>query len=151
MPGARLRQIIGIAIGGGFVVVSIALRMHSWQERGFAAAFLLGACSFALWALTVAVASLDDSSAWPAVAVTGQVALTGALVTLTRRARLRTESGFCGTRRPIPGQLAAFDVAARMLGQLQTAATAPAGAAIDQPRRWPRTDRATRSTAWRAW
>ncbi|MFE4695914.1 hypothetical protein ACFRIC_02370 [Streptomyces sp. NPDC056738] len=107
-----MRQIIGGVIGVGSIVVSVALRLHSWPERGFVTVMLLGMGGFgllfhqwrvrgelaarpwvlggvALWALTVAVASVDDSAAGPVAVLTALVGVTGALVSLTRKARLR--------------------------------------------------------------
>ncbi|MEU4166996.1 hypothetical protein AB0F46_08935 [Streptomyces sp. NPDC026665] len=115
MRGAQKSQVIGRVIGGGFIVVSVALRVHSWRERGFVTVMLLGACGFAflfhhwrvrgdltarpwllggvaLWALTVAVASFDDSAAGPVAVLAATVGVTGALVTLIRGARLRKKA-----------------------------------------------------------
>ncbi|MGW1531196.1 hypothetical protein [Streptomyces aureus] len=108
-----LKRLVPYAIGGTWLIGSIVLRVHSWHERAFVAAFLLGACCYgllfhrwrqeddmaarrwclggaALWALTVAVASFDDGAATPVAGLAVLVGVVGAL-TLARTARPRAK------------------------------------------------------------
>ncbi|MDU8995776.1 hypothetical protein [Streptomyces mirabilis] len=115
MSRRQTLQVTSYVIGGSILIGSLALRLNSWQEWGYAAAFYVGAgglaylfhqwrrrgnlaartwclAGFGTFALTVIVGSVDDSAG---VIISGlglSIGLVGALTTLLHEARQRRQS-----------------------------------------------------------
>ncbi|MFH8772841.1 hypothetical protein [Streptomyces sp. NPDC017958] len=107
-------QVISYMIGGSILIGSLALRLNSWQERGYVAAFYVGAGGFAhlfhqwrqrgnlaarAWCLTgfgtfalaAIVGSVDDSGGVIISGLALSIGLVGALTTLLQEARRRRQ------------------------------------------------------------
>lgn len=112
MSRGRAFQVIPALVGGGILIGSLALRLDSWQDRGFAAAFLLGSCSviflflqwrsegsraalawclaaFGVWALAVIVESVTRAAGETIFGLSLGIGFFGALTTFFRMARHR--------------------------------------------------------------
>ncbi|WP_411089594.1 hypothetical protein [Streptomyces sp. 061-3] len=112
MSRGRAFQVIPAVVGGGILIGSLALRLDNWQDRAFAAAFLLGACSeiflflqwrsegnrvalawclaaFGVWALGVIVESVTRAAGSTIFGLSLGIGFVGALTTLFRMARHR--------------------------------------------------------------
>lgn len=108
-------QVISYVIGGSILIGSLALRLDNWQERGYVAAFYVGAGCFAFvfhqwrrqgnlaartwclagfgtFALAAIVGSVDDSTGVFISGLALSIGLVGALTTLLQMARRRRQS-----------------------------------------------------------